>query len=60
MRRLAIFISKRLVQMLILFVIFLTILFFLLDAQPGDCRSSTSGTRTSLRGEGAPGGAAGP
>jgi peptide/nickel transport system permease protein len=36
MRRLAIFISKRLVQMLILFVIFLTILFFLLDAQPGD------------------------
>lgn len=30
------FISKRLVQMVILFVIFLTILFFLLEAQPGD------------------------
>ncbi|MEX2419153.1 MAG: ABC transporter permease [Acidimicrobiia bacterium] len=30
------FISKRLVQMVILFAIFLTILFFLLEAQPGD------------------------
>jgi peptide/nickel transport system permease protein len=30
------FISKRLVQMIILFAIFLTILFFLLEAQPGD------------------------
>ncbi|MDP2622755.1 MAG: ABC transporter permease [Actinomycetota bacterium] len=30
------FISKRLVQMFLLFVIFLTILFFLLEAQPGD------------------------
>lgn len=30
------FISKRMVQMVILFAIFLTILFFLLEAQPGD------------------------
>ena len=30
------FISKRLVQMIILFAIFLTVLFFLLEAQPGD------------------------
>jgi peptide/nickel transport system permease protein len=30
------FISKRMVQMIILFAIFLTILFFLLEAQPGD------------------------
>jgi peptide/nickel transport system permease protein len=30
------FISKRLVQMFLLFVIFLTVLFFLLEAQPGD------------------------
>lgn len=36
MLKLSIFISKRLVQMILLFVIFLTILFFLLDAQPGD------------------------
>jgi len=36
MLRLSAFIGKRLIQMLILFVIFLTILFFLLDAQPGD------------------------
>src|SRR3970040_1084811 len=34
--RMAKFISKRLVQMVILFAIFLTILFFLLEAQPGD------------------------
>lgn len=36
MARLSAFIGKRLVQMILLFVIFLTILFFLLDAQPGD------------------------
>ena len=30
------FISKRLLQMIILFAIFLTVLFFLLEAQPGD------------------------
>ena len=36
MRKLVIFISKRMLQMALLFVIFLTILFFLLDAQPGD------------------------
>lgn len=30
------FISKRLIQMVILFAIFLTVLFFLLEAQPGD------------------------
>ena len=36
MARLSAFIGKRLVQMVLLFVIFLTILFFLLDAQPGD------------------------
>jgi len=36
MPKLFIFISKRLVQMALLFIIFLTILFFLLDAQPGD------------------------
>jgi len=36
MLKLFIFISKRSVQMFLLFVIFLTILFFLLEAQPGD------------------------
>jgi len=36
MARLAAFIGKRLLQMILLFVIFLTIVFFLLDAQPGD------------------------
>ena len=36
MLKLFIFISKRSVQMLLLFVIFLTVLFFLLEAQPGD------------------------
>jgi len=37
------FISKRLVQMLFLFVIFLTILFFLLEAQPGDLSQTLIG-----------------
>jgi len=36
MPKLFMFISKRTVQMFLLFVIFLTILFFLLEAQPGD------------------------
>jgi peptide/nickel transport system permease protein len=36
MLKLFTFISKRMLQMFVLFVIFLTILFFLLDAQPGD------------------------
>jgi len=30
------FIAKRVVQMFLLFVVFLTVLFFLLEAQPGD------------------------
>ena len=36
MKSLALFISKRMIQMFLLFVVFLTILFFLLEAQPGD------------------------
>jgi len=36
MPKLFMFISKRTLQMLLLFAIFLTILFFLLEAQPGD------------------------
>ena len=36
MLKLFIFISKRSVQMLLLFTVFLTVLFFLLEAQPGD------------------------
>ena len=30
------FIAKRVLQMFLLFVVFLTVLFFLLEAQPGD------------------------